>query len=94
MSPIPDLDNLFDHHPPTPGQVEKYTALRNMAKALAHGIVELVPYSAERSTSLSRLRESLMWANAGIACNSETPAAPHKEPDLIPGAVRHTPKPS
>lgn len=63
------IKNAFTYHPPKPGQPEKYQAIRDMAKELAYLIDELVPDSREKSLAQTKLEESVMWANAGIARN-------------------------
>jgi hypothetical protein len=80
--PEPDLDNLFTHHPPVGDQVERYETLRDKAKEFAALVVELVPNSPERSTAITKIREAVMFANAGIACNQN---------DGEPATVGHAP---
>lgn len=63
------IENAFTYHAPQPGQPEKYQAIRTMAKELAYLIDELVPDSREKSLAQTKLEESVMWANAGIARN-------------------------
>lgn len=71
-----DLDHLFTYHPPTPDQIEVYQRLREAGKDLAVLIGDLVPSSPERSTAIAKVRESVMWANAGIACARPTERTP------------------
>ena len=66
---INHLANVFTYHAPKEGQPEKYRQLRSMAKQLATTYYELVPESRERSIALTKLEESIMWANSGIARN-------------------------
>lgn len=61
------VDNDFTYHAPTPEQIRAYGMLRDLAKALAHAVVDYVPPSREQSTALTRLEECVMHANAGIA---------------------------
>lgn len=68
-----DLIDLFTYHPPHGDQVTRYEEIREAGLALAELIDDLVPPSPERSTAVSRVRESVMWANAGIACNEPGP---------------------
>ncbi|NCC60983.1 MAG: hypothetical protein EOM12_08565 [Verrucomicrobiae bacterium] len=63
------IENNFKYHSPKAGQPEKYTELRNKAKELAYLIDELCPASRERSLALTKIEESIMWANASIARN-------------------------
>jgi len=74
--PEPDLDNLFTHHPPFGDQVERYQELRSAAHTFALLVMAHVPPSPERSTALRKIREGVMWANAGIACNETPPVDP------------------
>lgn len=69
MTPEYNVDNIFTYHPPKPGQQEKYGAIRNTAKSLAHLILAEAPPSAERTLALRKVEESVMWANASIARN-------------------------
>lgn len=62
-------DKFFRYHPPKGDQSERYVKIREKAKELAMEIEHLCPDSTERSTSITRLREAVMWANASIACN-------------------------
>lgn len=64
-----ELENRFSYHTPKEGQPEKYTALREKAKELAHMIDELCPDSREKSVAMTKLETSIMWANASIARN-------------------------
>ena len=63
------IENNFSYHSPKQGQPEKYTALREKAKELAYLIEELAPNSREKSLAMTKLEESIMWANASIARN-------------------------
>lgn len=65
----PQLENNFKYHAPKAGQPEKYEALRNKAKELAHMIDELCPNSREKSLAMTNLEQASMWANAAIARN-------------------------
>lgn len=57
------------YHTPKEGQPEKYNVLREKAKELAYLIEEMAPNSREKSLSMAKLEESIMWANASIARN-------------------------
>lgn len=69
MSDPDDLEKNFTYHKPGPDQPERYTRLRAKAKEFAALVIELVPDSRERSIALTKIEESVMWANAGIARN-------------------------
>ena len=66
---IPDIERRFTYWPPKDGQPARYTALRDKFKALAYEIERECPDSRERSLALTKLEESNMWVNAGIARN-------------------------
>lgn len=68
-----DLDSVFTYHPPTEDQIPRYETLRATGRVMAQVIAELVPPGPERSTALARVREAVMWANAGIACQPQPP---------------------
>lgn len=65
----PKIENAFTYHAPKEGQPAKYQAIREKAKELAYIIDETVPESREKSLAITKLEESVMWANAGIARN-------------------------
>lgn len=63
------IERNFTYHPPKPGQPTKYEAIRAMAKELALMMDECCPNSRELSLAMTKLEESVMWANAAIARN-------------------------
>lgn len=63
------IENNFTYHPPKEGQPEKYAGLRKKVKELAFFIDEICPDSREKSLAMTKLEESVMWANAAIARN-------------------------
>lgn len=63
------IENSFTYHPPIGTQQERYVMLRNAAKELALLILSSVPPSREQSLAITKLEETIMWANKGIACN-------------------------
>lgn len=62
-----DLENNFTYHKPNDEQARSYVRLRKLAKELAHLIDELCPPGREAALAMTKLEESVMWANAGIA---------------------------
>lgn len=62
-----DINHRFTYHPPKTGQPEMYERLRHEARMLAHRIMDECPPSRERSLALTKLEESVFWANAAIA---------------------------
>jgi hypothetical protein len=63
------IENNFKYHSPKAGQPEKYLEIRERAKELAYLIDVECPNSREKSLALTKLEESVMWANASIARN-------------------------
>lgn len=62
------IDNAFTYHKPKDDQPERYEMLRKMAKALAMEILHTVPPGRPRAVAMTKLEETIMWANKGIAC--------------------------
>lgn len=65
------IENNFRYHQPTREQADKYHAIRIKAKELAYMLDELCPNSREKSLAMTKLEETVMWANASIARNGD-----------------------
>lgn len=65
------LQDIFSYHKPQEGQPEKYEAVRNGALEFAKILVANCPSSADRTTAIRKLRESVMTANASIALDGK-----------------------
>lgn len=63
------VERNFTYHPPKDDQPQRYEKLRDKAKKLARWVTKNCPESRERSLALTKLEESVMWANASIARN-------------------------
>jgi hypothetical protein len=63
------IERAFTYHAPKEGQPEKYQAIRDKAKELAYVIDKETPESREKSLAMTKLEETVMWANASIARN-------------------------
>lgn len=63
------IERSFTYHPPKDDQPSRYVAIRDAGKALAHMINHLTPPSREKAIAITKLEESIMWANKAIACN-------------------------
>jgi len=61
------IDECFTYHPPKPDQVGRYVDLRAAGRELALLIARSSPPSRAQSVALTKLEESIMWANAAIA---------------------------
>ncbi|GAK05644.1 hypothetical protein JCM19037_4158 [Geomicrobium sp. JCM 19037] len=63
------IENNFTHHSPTQEQISRYQKIRNEALILAMLIDGKCPNSREKSLAMTKLEETVMWANAAIARN-------------------------
>lgn len=63
------IENNFMYHSPKDGQAEKYEEIRKKGKELAYLIDGICPNSREKSLAMTKLEESVMWANASITRN-------------------------
>ncbi|MFJ6010201.1 hypothetical protein ACIQHZ_31450 [Streptomyces halstedii] len=66
MSPE-DIENRFTYHAPSPMQEEAHQCVRDMGKAVAVFLNIALPDSREKSFAVTKLEETVMWANAAIA---------------------------
>jgi hypothetical protein len=64
-----DISNRFSYHPPTPGQVHIYEAIRGQVRNLAEFLNELCPEGRDKATAITKLEEVMFWANASVARN-------------------------
>jgi hypothetical protein len=64
-----EILNRFTYHAPKEGQADRYVLLRDRAFYLAELFTEQCPQSRELSLALTKLEESVFWANAAIARN-------------------------
>lgn len=70
VAPITDsevINKLFTYHAPTPLSGQKYDNIREAAKHFAQVIAINVPYGADRTAAIRKVREAVMTANAGVA---------------------------
>lgn len=66
-----DIDNLFTYHRPSPEDVEAMQQIRESARELATLISVFVPDGEDQKKAIDSVRQASMWANAGIALNSD-----------------------
>lgn len=64
-----ELDKRFTYHPPKGNQAKRYETIREFAKTYAMFLVKECPDSRERALALTKIEESVFWANAAIARN-------------------------
>lgn len=65
------IERNFTYHPPNDEQREIYQEIRDRAKYLALLLNDICPDSREKSLALTKLEESVFWANASIARNGD-----------------------
>ena len=71
LTPGEQIEIHFTHHAPTPEQIVKYLKLRDAAKTYALVLAECCPPSADLTAAIRKVRESVMTANASIACKGQ-----------------------
>lgn len=64
----------FKYHAPTEDQIALYEKLRAQGLYLADIINDFCPESREKSLAITKLEETIMWANAAIARREKTHA--------------------
>lgn len=67
----PEERGRFEFHPATPVTGPQHDSIRGHALGFAQAIAERVPVGRHRSLALTAAQEAMMWANAGIACDSD-----------------------
>jgi len=72
VSLFTELNIRFSYHPPKGNQFARYEELRAGALRFAELIYASCPASFERECAIRKLQESVMWANASIACRDLT----------------------
>jgi hypothetical protein len=66
-----DVATRFDFHPATPVTGPQHEHTRNEYRRVAETMQRTLPESREKSLAFTALEESLFWANAAIARNTE-----------------------
>lgn len=64
-----DIQKRFTYHAPKNDQSERYDFLRKEVGALAMTIAQCCPPGRELALAITKLEESVFWANAAIARN-------------------------
>lgn len=70
-----DLTRRFTYHPPTPEQPEVYALVRDAGHHLALLVETVALDCRERALAVTKIEESVMWANAAIARGGLSDAA-------------------
>lgn len=61
------IESRFKYHPPKGDQSDTYELIRDVAHDYAKLLEQVCPKGRERSIALTKLEETVMWANASIA---------------------------
>jgi hypothetical protein len=61
------IEHNFTYHPPKEGQPQKYIEIREKAKELALLLNDACPDGREKALAMTKLEESVFWANASVA---------------------------
>lgn len=69
---LDDVRDAFKFHPPKDESITAaVTETRQECLQAATWIFTMVPNCTERDNAIDKLREAMMWANAGIARNQK-----------------------
>jgi hypothetical protein len=79
-----DIEHRFRHHAPDEATARKHEAVRAAYRTLAHFVAGQVPDGRHQALALTALQESMMWANAGIACDSPATEPSAEPPSAAP----------
>lgn len=74
------VSNDFGFHPATGPMVEMHQAVRGNYGSLAHWLVDNLPKGYAREECIKVLRDSMLWADAAIACDSNGPEVVPQSP--------------
>lgn len=68
-----EINKRFTYHPPIAGlkQAERYEDIREDARSFALSLTNQCPESRELSLAITKLEETVFWANAAIARNEK-----------------------
>ncbi|WP_301119605.1 Acb2/Tad1 domain-containing protein [Mycolicibacterium fortuitum] len=63
-----DIDHRFDFHPATTEEKRaEHGSVRSACKELAHKLDRDLPPGREKALAVTKLEETMFWANAAIA---------------------------
>ncbi|MBF6301186.1 hypothetical protein IU459_27110 [Nocardia amamiensis] len=62
-----DIDNRFNYHPASGDKVTAHEQTRAACRELAHRFDRELPPGREKALALTKLEETMFWANAAIA---------------------------
>lgn len=80
---LADVENRFGFHPATAQTGPQHDAVRAAYRAMARYLVETLPGGRHQALAITSLQESMMWANAAIACDTVPGQPPAKPAKLV-----------
>jgi predicted AlkP superfamily pyrophosphatase or phosphodiesterase len=84
-----EIRHRFGYHKGTPDTASKHEAVRQAYIAIGEFLDQTIPDGRAKSTAFTKLQESSMWANFGVA--EQAPLVPMTGDD--PKPVSPAPKP-
>jgi len=68
---VAEILDRFAFHPATEVTGPQHDHIREVFREVAGRVMETVPAGRHQSLALTALQESMMWCNAGIACDTK-----------------------
>lgn len=65
-----ELHNRLEYHPPPAATISVHEEARARALEFGDWLIDNVPAGWHQSLALTSLQETLMWANAAVACDT------------------------
>ena len=66
-----DLDNMFGYHRATATSAPQHAEVRVQCLQLAHALNDLLPDGRDKSLAMTKLQETMHWANSAIAMQND-----------------------
>lgn len=66
-----DIENRFNHHPPSAEKINLHESVRSSVRTLAHIWNGQLPEGREKALAITNLEQAMFWANAAIARSSQ-----------------------
>jgi hypothetical protein len=66
-----DMTHRFSHHAPDDHAIARHATVRKRLENLAKSLDILLPEGREKALAITKLEETMFWANAAIARNRD-----------------------
>ena len=82
LARVEQIARSFTYHPPLDSlaQPQRYEQIRTAGREFALLLAAQCPESRELAVAITKLEESVMWANKAIAANESVPRPETQEP--------------